>query len=131
VIVIDASATLEWLLQTPLGTRVEARLVRDGDELHAPHLLDVEVVQGLRRLVRTGEVSALRAAEAIADLTDLDVHRHAHLDLLARAWKLRDNVTAYDGMYVALAEALDGVFVTCDRPLASTPGHLARIDVIV
>ena len=130
MIVVDASAILEWLLQTPLGARVEVRLFRDGDELHAPHLLDVEIVQGLRRLVRTGEVSALRAAEAIADLTDFDVHRHAHSDLLARAWKLRDNITAYDAMYVALAEAIDAPIVTCDAPLARAPGHRARIEVI-
>ena len=130
MIVVDASALLEFLLQTPLGTRVEARLFRDEDELHAPHLVDVEVVQGLRRLVRTGEVSPGRAEEAIADLIDLDLHRHAHLDLLGRAWNLRDNVTAYDAMYVALAEAIEAPIVTCDRPLARSPGHRARIEVV-
>ena len=131
MIVVDASALLEFLLQTPLGTRVEARLFRDEDEFHSPHLIDVEVTQGLRRLVRAGEVSADRAAEAIEDLVDLDLHRHAHLDLLTRAWKLRANVTAYDAMYVALAEALDATVVTCDTPLANAPGHRARIEVIV
>jgi len=130
MIVIDASALLEFLLQTPRGRRVEARLFRDEDEFHAPHLLDVEVVQGLRRLVRSGEVSSGRADEAIADLTDLDLHRHPHLDLLGRAWKLRDNVSAYDAVYVALAEAIEAPMVTCDRPLAKTPGHRARIEVI-
>jgi len=130
VIVIDASALLEFLLQTALGARVEARLFRDRDEFHAPHLADVEVTQGLRRLVRAGEVSPARAAEAIADLSDLDLHRHPHLDLLTRAWKLREHVTAYDAMYVALAEALDAALVTCDRPLADTAGHRARIEAI-
>ncbi len=130
MIVVDASALLEFLLQTPLGTRVEARLFRDGDEFHTPHLVDVEVTQGLRRLVRLGEVSPDRAIEAIADLVDLDLHRHAHLDLLTRAWKLRENVTAYDAMYVALAEALDAAVVTCDAPLAMAPGHHARIEVV-
>jgi predicted nucleic acid-binding protein len=76
-------------------------------------------------------VSADRAAEAIEDLIDLDLHRHAHLDLLTRSWKLRDNVTAYDAMYIALAEALDATVVTCDTPLAKTPGHRAHIEVIV
>ena len=130
MIVVDASALLEFLLQTPIGARVEARLFRDEHEFHSPHLVDVEVTQGLRRLVRAGEVSADRASEAIADLADLDLHRHPHLDLLTRAWKLRENVTAYDAMYVALAEALDAPIITCDTPLAKAPGHRARIEVI-
>jgi predicted nucleic acid-binding protein len=130
MIVVDASALLEFLLQTPLGARVEARLFRDENEFHAPHLVDVEVVQGLRRLVRTNEVSAGRAAEAIADLTELDLHRHPHLDLVGRAWKLRDNISAYDSMYVALAEAIDVPIVTCDAPLAKAPGHRAKIELI-
>jgi predicted nucleic acid-binding protein len=130
VIVVDASALLEFLLQTPLGVRVEARLFRDEAEFHVPHLVDVEVVQGLRRLVRRGEVSAARAREAIEDLVDLDLHRHSHTDLLSRAWTLRDNISAYDAMYVSLAEALDAPLVTCDGPLATAPGHAARIEVI-
>lgn len=130
MIVVGASALLEFLLQTSVGARVEARLFLDEDELHAPHLLDVEVVQGLRRLVRTGEVASGRADEAIADLTDLNLYRHAHVDLLARAWKLRDNIGAYDAMYVALAEAIEATIVTCDSPLAKAPGHHARIEVI-
>jgi predicted nucleic acid-binding protein len=130
VIVVDASALLEFLLQTLLGARVEARLFRDEHDLHVPHLLDVEVIQALRRLVRAGEVSSGRADEAIADLTDLDIHRHAHLDLLGRAWKLRDNISAFDAMYVALAEAIEAPIVTCDRLLGRAPGHRARIEVI-
>jgi predicted nucleic acid-binding protein len=130
VIVVDASALLEFLLQTPLGARVETRLFQDQDELHSPHLIDVEVTQGLRRLVRVGEVSPVRAAEALADLVDLDLHRHVHLDLLTRAWKLRENVTAYDAVYLALAEALDAPVITCDAPLAKTPGHRARVEAI-
>ena len=130
MIVVDASALLESLLQTSRGARVEARLFREEDELHAPHLVDVEITQGLRRLVRTGEVASGRAVEAIADLTDLDLHRHPHVDLLSRAWKLRDNITAYDAMYVALAEAIEAPIVTCDGSLATAPGHRARIEVI-
>lgn len=130
MIVVDASAVLELLLQTSLGARVEARLFRDDDELHAPHLVDVEIVQALRRLVRTGEVSARRADEAMTDLIDLDLHRHPHVELVHRAWKLRDNLSAYDAMYVVLAEAIDGTVVTCDRPLSKAPGHRARVEVI-
>ena len=130
MIVVDASAVLEFLLQTPLGVRVEDRLFRRDDEFHVPLLLDVEVVQGLRRLVRTGEVSASRATEAITDLNELDLHRHAHLDLLGRAWKLRDNLSAYDAMYVALAEAIDASIVTCDAALSKAPGRRATIELI-
>lgn len=130
MIVVDASALTEFLLQTPLGARVEARLFRDGDEFHAPHLLDVEVVQALRRLVRTGEVLADRAEEAITDLLDLDLRRHPHVDLLGRAWELRDNLTSYDAMYVALAEAVEAPLVTCDGPPGAAPGHAAQIEVI-
>lgn len=130
MIVVDASALTEFLLQTSLGARVEARLFRDDDDFHAPHLLDVEVTQALRRLVRTGEVLADRAEEAIADLLDIDLRRHAHVDLLGRAWELRNNLTSYDAMYVALAEAIAAPLVTCDGPLGVTPGHAARIEVI-
>lgn len=130
MIVVDASAVLEFLLQTPLGLRVEARLFGDDQELHAPHLLDVEVVQAVRRLVRMRELMPVRAAEALVDLVDLDLERHVHVDLLGRAWTLRDTLTAYDAMYVALAEALDAPLVTCDRPLASARGHRARIEIV-
>jgi len=64
------------------------------------------------------------------DLASVDLHRHAHLDLLPRAWKLRENITSYDAMYVALAEALDAPFLTCDAPLAKAPGHRATIELI-
>ena len=130
MIVVDASALLEFLLQTSIGIRVEARLFRDADELHAPHLVDVEIVQGLRQLVRMGEVSSRRAEEAIVDLADLDLHRHPHVDLLGRAWKLRDNVSAYDAMYVTLADAIEATIVTCDRPLTKAPVRGSRIEVI-
>ena len=130
MIVVDASAMTELLLQTSLGADVEARLFRGGDDFHAPHLLDVEVAQALRRLVHAGDVLPGRAEQAIEDLTLLRVIRHPHVDLLGRAWELRDNVTVYDAMYLALAEALDAPLVTCDRPLGATPGHGARVEVI-
>ena len=131
MIVVDASALLEFLLQTPLGTRVEARLLRDNAEFHVPHLVDVEVVQGLRRLVRMREVSPARAKETIADLLALDLHRHSHPGLLSRAWTLRENISIYDAMYLSLGDALDAPVVTCDGPLAGAPGHASRIEVIL
>jgi len=130
MIVVDASAITELLLQTDLGTRVERRLYRDDDELHAPHLLDVEILSALRRLVQARQVLAERAAEAIEDLGLLRIIRHGHLDLATRAWELRQNFTAYDAVYVALAESLDAAVVTCDSPFGAAPGHSARIEVI-
>jgi predicted nucleic acid-binding protein len=130
VIVADASAILEFLLQTRLGVKVEARLFQDDNQVDVPHLLDIEVAQALRRLVRSRELSRDRAEEALADLADLDLRRHPHVDLLHRVWELRENLTAYDAVYVALAEATEGTLVTCDKPLGSSPGHVARVEII-
>jgi predicted nucleic acid-binding protein len=129
MIVLDASAMRELLLQTELGERVERRVLSDED-LHTPHLLDVEVLSALRRLVRTGEVSVERAEDAVEDLRLLLVARHGHEDLLPRAWELRENVTAYDAVYIALAEALDATLVTCDKPLGAAKRTAARIEAI-
>ena len=130
MIVVDASALLEFLLQTPLGTRVETRLFNSHDTFHAPHLLDVEVTQALRRLVRARDIRADRAQEALHDFIDLDIRRHPHTHLLDRAWELRDNVTAYDAMYIALAEAIDAPLLTCDAHLGAAPGHASQVEVI-
>ncbi len=130
MIVVDASAITELLLQTPLGTSVEQRLYREEADLHAPHLLDVEVLSALRRLVRAREVPAERAEQAIDDLGLLRVTRHAHVDFAGRAWELRENFTAYDAMYLALAESLDATVITCDGPFGAAPGHAARIEVV-
>lgn len=130
MIVVDASAITELQLQTELGIRVERRIYRADDDLHAPHLLDVEILSALRRLVHAGEVVAEPAEEAIEDLGLLRIIRHGHLDLATRAWDLRQNFTAYDAVYLALAESLDATVVTCDRPFGAAPGHSARIEVI-
>ena len=130
MIVVDASAMTELLLQTTLGSRVEARLFRDGDALHAPHLLDVEVLQALRRIVFKKDTLPARAEEAIQDLLLFDIVRHPHDHLLGRAWELRDGLSSYDAMYIALAEAVDATLVTCDGPLGRAPWHSARVEVI-
>jgi len=129
VIVVDASALLELLLQTSRGARVEARLFRDEDELHAPHLLDVEVASVLRRYQLSGELSAANGREALADLAGLDIARYAHDLLLPRVWELRTLVTAYDAVYLALAETLAAPLLTLDRRLARARGHGARVEV--
>ncbi len=130
MIVLDASSTIEWLLQTWAGARVAQRILSSGETLHAPHLLDVEVTQVFRRHVARGAISASRAEEALQDLLELRVSRHPHGLFLWRVWELRDNLTAYDAVYVALAEGLDATLLTCDGKLALAPGHHARVEVI-
>lgn len=130
MIVLDASAAIEWLLQTSKGARVARRILSSGETLHAPHLLDVEVTQVFRRQVAQGAITTSRAEEALQDLLDLRVSRHPHVLFLRRVWELRDNLTAYDALYVVLAEALDATLLTCDGKLALAPGHRARVEVI-
>jgi predicted nucleic acid-binding protein len=129
VIVLDASAVVELLLWSPEGRRVAARIGAPSETLHAPHLLDVEVTQVLRRAERTGLVTAQRAHEALQMLGQLDIERHEHGPLLERAWQLRGNCTAYDAVYVALAEALEAPLLTFDRQLAKSPGTRAMFEI--
>ena len=130
MIVIDASALIEVLLVTSVGTRVRARLFREEDTLHAPHLLDLEIVQVLRRGCLTGELQPHRAAEALADLDGLRIVRHPHEPHVPRIWQLRHSLTAYDAAYVALAEALGAPLITRDGRMASAHGHRAKIELI-
>jgi len=130
VIVLDASAAVELLLNTPLGARVGDRLAGDAETLHAPHLLDVEVLHVVRRLCVRGTLGERRARQALADLADLPVVRYSHEDLIGRAWTMRAALTAYDAMYVALAEALDATVVTCDGRLGRAHGHQVEVDVV-
>jgi len=129
MIVLDASAAVDWLLQTPAGRQIGKRIFAHSESLHAPHLLDLEVAQVLRRLVRESAISAQRAEEAIQDLQDMQVTRYPHFVLLPRMWQLRHNLSAYDAAYVVLAEQLDATLVTRDAHLVSASGHTARIDV--
>jgi predicted nucleic acid-binding protein len=129
VIVLDASAAIDWLLQTPTGRRIEERIYARSESLHAPHLLDLEVTQTLRRLVREDTISVHRADEAIRDLLDLRIARYPHFVLLPRIWQYRHNLSAYDAAYVALAEELEASLITRDGGLAAASGHTARVEV--
>lgn len=129
MIVLDASATVDWLLQTAAGQRIEQRIFSAKESLHAPHLLDIEVAQVLRRLAREGTISTNRAEEAVQDLQDLRVTRYPHFVLLPSIWRLRQNFSAYDAAYVALAENLRAVLITRDGRLAAAPGHKAGIEL--
>jgi predicted nucleic acid-binding protein len=122
MIVLDASAAVDWLLQTPAGQHIEKRIYSRNETLHAPHLLDIEVTQVLRRLALQGVVSVHRADEAIHDLLDLRITRYPHLVLLPRVWQLRHDFSAYDAAYIVLAEKLGAALVTRDARLASASG---------
>lgn len=130
MIVIDASALIELLLNTPRAAPIADRALTSNESVHAPHLVDVEVTQVLRRYARSGVLTSLRARQSLDDLADFPIERHAHTDLLPRAWQLRDAMTAYDAMYVALAEALSASLLTCDARLARAHGHSARIELL-
>lgn len=130
MIVIDASALIESLLGTPSAPAVEMVLFAPGQTLHAPHLLDVEVTQVVRRLVAHGGVSSERGRAALVQLVDLPLYRYPHGTLLPRIWELRNNLTAYDAAYVALAEALNVPLLTRDKRIAGAAGHWAKIDLV-
>ena len=129
MIVLDASAAIDWLLQTAAGQRIETRIYSRGESLHAPHLLDLEVAQVLRRLVREGAVSGPRADQAIQDLLDLRVTRYPHFVFLPRIWRLRDNFSAYDAAYVALTEKLGATLITRDARLASASARAVSLEL--
>jgi predicted nucleic acid-binding protein len=130
VIVVDASALLEALLRTSSAKAVGDRLFAPGQTLHVPHLLDVEVAQVIRRYALNGEIDSARGRLALADLADFPLRRYPHDFLLPRIWDLRNNLTAYDAAYVALAEALDAPLLTRDRRLAAAAGHRAQIELV-
>lgn len=129
MIVLDASAGLELLLNTPRGAALQA-LMLDGETLHTPHLFDVEVLHVLRRLVLAKAMSRPRADEALADLGALDLTRYPHDVLRERTWALRASLSAYDATYVALAEGLRAPLYTADERLARAHGHRAEIRVL-
>lgn len=130
MIVLDASATVELLLGTALGNVVAARVSAEGETLHAPHLLDVEVAQVIRRFVLRGRLDQPRALAALRDLVDLGFTRYPHDVLLERVWQLHQNVSAYDAVYLALAEALGVPLLTTDERLSRTLGHDVAIELV-
>lgn len=130
MIVLDASAAIEWLLRGPHAGDVDRRLLAENESVHVPHLWLVEVSQVLRRFVAHGSVRADRARMALGAATDLRAVRHPHEPLAPRVWGLRHNLTAYDATYVALAEALEAELVTSDERLAAAPGHNATIALL-
>lgn len=127
MLVVDASVIVNFLLDPD---RLRERFRAGGDDLHAPAHVDVEVLSAVRRLAQRGTLTEGRARGAADDLVDLPLTRYDVTPLLRRSWELRDQVSAHDAPYVALAEALDATLVTRDGHLARTSGHTARIDVV-
>lgn len=125
--VVDVSVVLEVLLQTPAAVAVEQRLFAPGETLHAPHLIDLEVAQVLRRYALAGEIAPERGRLALADFP---IERYPHTMLLPRIWQWRANLTAYDAAYLVLAEALDVSLLTRDRKLAAAASHRVRIELL-
>ena len=130
MIVIDASAEVAILLN--IGQDVEgirSRIARPGETLHIPHLFEIEVLQALRSLTLRGTVSSERARLALDRLRNTRFVRYPHTALTERIWELRENLTAYDAAYIALAEALDAPLVTTDARLARASGIRAAVEV--
>ena len=113
------------------AARVRERIEDAGEangSLHVPHLFEVEVLHAIRGLAVGARISANRGLRAVETLSDLRLARYSHAPLVARIWELRDNLTAYDATYVALAEALDAPLVTTDGKLARASGHSAQVE---
>jgi predicted nucleic acid-binding protein len=130
VIVLDASAVLELLLNRASARPVGEYAFAPGETIHVPHVLDLEVAQVLRRYVAAGEIDPARGLQALQDYADLPLVRYPHDIFLLRIWALRHNATAYDAAYLALAEALNAPLVTQDTAMASMPGHRAKVLVV-
>lgn len=126
-VVVDTSALISALVTDRAPPGLRERLARSG-RLEAPHLVDLEFIQALRRLVRRGEISLDRAADARTIFGELPLTRYPHEPLGDRIWELRDNLSAYDGSFVALAEVLGAPLVTCDRALLVAAGPQVRIE---
>jgi predicted nucleic acid-binding protein len=127
--VVDASVLVEYLAA---GEQVEAarEAIRRERWVWAPALVDAEVGQALRRQVRGGEISARKAGAALDDLLEMRLQKVPHRHLIDRAWELRDNVSFYDGLYVALAEALDTPLLTLDGKLSRASGLRTEVELI-
>ena len=130
MLVVDASAVVELLMASPTGSLVEEFALSSGEPLAAPQLLDIEVMHVIRRFHRSGFLSLQRSEQALGDLADLAIARYGHEILRSAIWRLRNNVTAYDAAYVALAELLEAPILTCDARLARSGGHGVTIRLV-
>lgn len=129
MIVVDASVLAPALADDGAdGDRARLRL--RGEQLVAPELVDLEVLSTLRRAVRAGRLDERRSGQALDDLAALPLRRVPHLPLLERAWELRDNLTAYDAAYVALAESLRALLLTADGGIEKASGVRCEVEIL-
>lgn len=129
MLVVDASVVAPALADDGTAGQVARDRLR-GEDLIAPHLVDLEVASVLRRQLRTGALELHRAEAALTHLASLPIRRASSTSLMRRIWALRDNLTVYDASYVALAEALGATLLTSDRGLAAAPGPTCRFEVL-
>jgi predicted nucleic acid-binding protein len=125
MIVLDASVVVELLTNGILADSIRSDLSRRDESFIVPHLIDVEVVSALRRLVAGRRIGTDRSDQFLAGLAALPAERYPHTPLIGRIWELRHNFTAYDATYIALAEAMNAVLYTSDGKLCE--GHRARV----
>ncbi|MFZ5619260.1 MAG: type II toxin-antitoxin system VapC family toxin [Pseudomonadota bacterium] len=130
MIVIDASLALELFLVTPRAASIEKRLDDAGRGLVAPEVIDLEILQTLRRLARDNRLPAFRVEAALDIFRHAPIERYSHRLLHARIWALKENLTAYDAAYFALAELIDAPLWTRDEKFRSVPGHGVRIEIL-
>lgn len=128
MIVIDASVAIEILIRTPISTKVAAGVIYE--DVHAPHLIDLEVTSALQRMVKSRALDTATAETALLGLQEWPLVRHEHTALLNRIWELRESVSSYDACYVALAETLNAPLLTFDGRLSRSHGHQAHIEVL-
>lgn len=127
MIVLDASVVVELLTSGALADTIRKKFAGSGAVFLVPHLMDVEVMNALRRLVAAQRIDSHRSQQLLAGLSTLPAERYPHTPLIGRIWELRNNFTAYDAVYIALAEATNSVLCTCDEKLRQ--GHRARVVV--
>jgi predicted nucleic acid-binding protein len=130
VIVLDASAVVDLVVEPRAVTAAIRSRLRADPDIHVPHLVDAEVTNALRGKLRAGQLDALRARRAIRRLTVMRLVRWQQTALLDRALALRDQLSAYDAIYVAMAEVGGATLVTRDARLARATGHRARVEVL-
>ena len=128
-VVLDASVVVELVLGTGTGASIRGRLSDPMISLHSPELVDLEVLNVLRRYVTAGAVSPDRAVVALDRLNELDLRRHRHGPMRERIWAWRANLSAYDAAYVALAETIDAPLLTTDGRMGRAPGLAIPVEV--